>query len=101
MTQDKKALVLKIEKGALVFNVDPNKDGESVIKGKLDLGEAVSEAFKREGAIEGVKLVDFRFEVTKLYLKLDTDRDGESVLELEIDLAEAFDEIKDLIDKKG
>ena len=83
-----------IKDGSLEFAVDLNEDGEPSLKGKLNLGEAAEEAIKREGAVEGAKIVDFKFAFTKLTLKIDTDRDGENLLELEIDLGEAFQEIR-------
>ena len=89
-----------IKDKALHLGVDYNEDGESSIKMKLNMIEAVGEAFSRGEAVEGVKLVDFKFELTKMILKLDSDRDGESVLELVIDLGEIADEVKGLFSKK-
>ena len=83
-----------IKDGGLDFGIDLNEDGEPSIKGRLDLGEAVEEAIKREASVEGAKLVDFKFALTKLTLKIDTDKDGENLLELEINLGEAFQEIR-------
>lgn len=97
---EKKAVEMKIDKGALLINVDSNKDGENSLRCRVDLGEAFQEAFNKGAAIEGAKVAEFKFEMTRLILKLDTDKDGEPVLELEIDLGEAFDEIKDLFSKK-
>lgn len=92
---------LKVEEGAVLFSVDSNEDGQDSIKIKLNLGEAVQEAFQREESIEGAKIVDFKFSFTKLQLKIDTDRDGENLLELELDLGEIFDEVKDQLTKKS
>jgi len=95
-----KKVSLEIKDGAVEFNIDTNADGESVVKGKLNIGEAIEEAFKREGAIEGAKVVDFKFNGGKLELKIDTDKDGEELLTLSIDLGEVFDEVKDMLSKK-
>ena len=89
-----------IKDKALHMGVDYNEDGENSIKMKLNMIEAVSEAFSRGEAVEGVKLVDFKFELTKMVLKLDSDKDGEEVLELVIDLGEVADEVKGLFSKK-
>jgi len=86
--------------GKLSFSVDANEDGESSLKGSLSLSEGVAEIFKRGEAKDGVKIVDFKFELTKLYLKIDSDQDGEEVFSIEVDLAEAFDEVKGLFAKK-
>ena len=87
-----KKLTFEVKDGALNLAVDSNQDGEPVVKMKLNLSEAVQESFSKGEAIEGVKVVDFKFSLTKLNLTLDTDRDGEKLLELEIDLAEGLDE---------
>ena len=80
------------EDGALVFKVDLNEDGEPVVHGKLNFGEGIQEAFQRGEAIEGAKVVSFKFDLSKLVIAIDTDKDGEKLLELTIDLAEAIDE---------
>lgn len=90
---------VEFKDGALNFELDTNEDGEASVKVKLNLTEAFEEAFDRGGKVEGAKVVDFRFELTKLYLKIDTDQDGEDLLELTLDLGEAFDEARDLIAK--
>ena len=92
-------LEVKAEDGKVTFNVDANEDGQPSLHAALDLTEGVQEAIKRGEAVEGAKVVEFKFELTKLVLKIDTDRDNEKVLELEIDLAEAFDEVSNLIKK--
>lgn len=89
-------LNFEIKDSALHLGVDYNEDGESSIKMKLNMSEAISEAFSRGTAVEGVKLVDFKFELTKMVLKLDSDKDGEEVLEIVIDLGEIADEVKGL-----
>ena len=78
--------------GQIQLGLDLNEDGEKLMVLKLNMGEAIQEVLKKGQAIEGAKLVDFKFNLTKLTLTLDTDRDGEKLLELEIDLAEALDE---------
>lgn len=91
----------EVKEGVLHMGADSNEDGENSISLKLHLNEAIQEAFKKGEAVEGVKVVGFKFELTKLKLQLDTDKDGENLLELEIDLAESFDEIQDLIAKRN
>ena len=88
----------EIKDGKLLVGVDTNEDGENSLSMKLNLSEAVSEAIAKGEAVEGVKVVDFKFELTKLVIKLDTDKDGENVLELVVDIAESFDEIKSKIE---
>jgi len=83
-----------VEDGTLKLGVDPNKDGQSVVKLSLKLSEALGEAVSRGTKVEGVKLVDFGFTGTTMLLKLDTDQDGEELLTLEVDLAEVVDEIQ-------
>lgn len=91
---------IKVENGAVVFGVDSNDDGQQAITGKLNLGEAVGEALAKGAAIEGAKIVDFKFELTKLVLKIDSDKDGQPLLEIAVDLGEAFDEIQAAVQKK-
>ena len=81
-----------VEGTQLKLSLDTNEDGQKLMSLNLNMSEAVAEAFKKGVAIEGAKLVDFKFLGTKLVLALDTDKDGEKVLELEIDLMEALDE---------
>lgn len=88
---------LKVENGSLVLGVDPNQDGQDVVKLKLKMSEALGEAFSRGQKLDGVKLVDLKFEGTTLKLKLDTDQDGEELLSLDVDLAEVVDEIQSAI----
>lgn len=85
-----------------VFNVglDLDEDGKNSMGLSVVLNEAVEEAFKREGAVAGVKLVDFSFSGMDLILKLDTDKDGENVLCLRLNLAEAFKEGASLVKKE-
>jgi len=97
---DAKKISVEFKDGNVEFGLDLNKDGEKSLSGVLYLNEALQEAIKRGKAIEGAKVVDFRFELTKMILVLDTDKDGEKLLEIKIDLAEAFDEGSSLISKK-
>jgi len=90
----------EVKEGKLAFAIDANADGEASIKGALSVAEGIQEVFSRGGQVEGAKLVDFSFALTKLSLKIDTDRDGEELLSIEIDLGEAFDEVKGLFEKK-
>lgn len=83
---------VSVEGDVLVLGLDSNEDGEKVLEAKLHLNEALQEAFKKGDAVEGVKVVDFKFSLTKLTVSIDTDKDGEKLLELTIDLAEAIDE---------
>lgn len=84
---------LKIEDGVVKYDLDTNNDGESSAKIQLHLSEAVQEAIAKGQSVEGAKVVEVKFELTKLKVVLDTDKDGEALLELEIDLAEVYDEI--------
>lgn len=94
---EKNAFEFGIENGELVLSLDTNKDGEPVVTLKLNLSEAVSEAFARGNSVEGVKLVSLGFEGAKLKLALDTDKDGERLVELVVDLSELADEIQDAV----
>lgn len=89
----------EIKDGKLHVGVDSNEDGENSLALKLNLSEAIQEAIAKGEAVEGVKVVDFKFELTKLVIKLDTDKDGEEVIELVVDLAESFDEISSKVSK--
>lgn len=95
-----KVLNVNVEDGKLVLGVDPNKDGQEVVRLRLNLSESVQEAFSRGEAVEGAKVVDFKLSSSGIHLKLDTDKDGEELLELELDFMEAADEVGDLISKK-
>lgn len=46
------------------------------------------------------KLVDFKFEGTKLLVTVDPNKDGQCVLKVEVDLAEIPDEVLSLISGK-
>ena len=96
---ENKAFDFKVEDGALVMALDPNKDGEPVMKAKVHLSEALQEAMNRSEPLEGVKVVSLSFENSKLKLKLDTDKDSEPVFELELDLIEGFEEIQSALSK--
>lgn len=89
----------EVKDGNFNLNVDSNEDGNNSLSFKLKLSEAIAEIIAKEESIEGAKVVDFKFELTRLYLRIDTDKDGEEVLELEVDLAETFKEIQALIKK--
>ena len=86
------AMKFEIKDGKLDLAFDGNKDGQAVVKVKLDINEAIQEAMSRGAKVEGVKIAAFGFVGTKLMLKLDTDQDGQTVAEIEIDLMEAYDE---------
>lgn len=94
-----KAYSFGVKDGNLEFGIDSNKDGINVISGKIMLSEAMQEAFSRGTAVEGVKSVSVKFDLTKLKIIVDTDKDGEALLVLEVDLAEAFKEISQKINK--
>lgn len=89
---ENKKFDVKFENGNLSFGLDSNQDGQKSISGKLFLNEAIQEVIAKGTAIEGAKVVDFRFELTKMVLIIDTDKDGERLMELEIDLGESIDE---------
>lgn len=83
---------VNVEDGKLKFALDTNEDGQPVINGHVNLSEALQEAFKKGGKIEGAKVVDVEFNLTKLVITIDTDKDGEELATIEIDLAEGVDE---------
>ena len=91
---------IKMEGNVVHIGADTNEDGENVLNAKVHMSEVIAEAFAKGEEVEGVKVVGFKFELTKLKVKLDTDKDGEAALEIEIDLAEAADEVKDKFFKK-
>jgi len=93
MESENKKFEVKFEDNKLHLAVDMNQDGDKLMVAKLNLSEAIQEAFKKGEKIEGAKVVGFQFNLTKLVVKIDTDQDGEPLLELEIDLAEALDEV--------
>lgn len=82
----------EVKDAALNVGVDVNEDGQNSVNLKVFLSEALEEAFKKEAAVDGVKVAEVKFELTKLKIILDTDKDGEKLMELEVDLAETFDE---------
>ena len=90
--QEVKKFEIGMKDGAFVAKVDSDQDGIPVIDAKVNINEAIQEAFQRQDAVEGVKVLDFSFTGTMLVLKLDTDKDGEKVLELNINLMEGLDE---------
>jgi hypothetical protein len=94
-----KKINFEIKENKLQVGVDTDQDGEKSLDLKVHLGEAIQEAFARQEAIEGNKLVSIKFELTKLRIKVDTDKDGEEVLDLSIDLGESFSEVSGLFKK--
>lgn len=99
--EENKVLDFKVVDGKFHLGVDPNKDGQKVVKMNLYLVEALQEAMNRGEKVDNAKLVDVKFEGTKLVVILDTDKDGERLLDITIDLAEAFDEIQSAVSKKS
>lgn len=91
---------IAIKDGALEVGLDTNGDGQNVVDLKLNISEAVSEAIAKGTAIEGHKVVNLKFEGTKLVIDIDSDKDGEPLLDVVVDLGEAFDEISGLVLKK-
>lgn len=89
---ENKVIEMGMKDDAFELKVDPNKDGQPVVELKVFSKEALEEAFKRQEAIAGAKLVSFGFEGAKLKLVLDTDKDGQPLLELIVDTMEIFDE---------
>jgi len=90
---------VSFEGGNVKFGMDLNEDGDKSIEATLHLSEALEEVIKRGTPIEGAKIVDFKFELTKMILVIDTDKDGEKLLELKLDLSEAFQEGTSLFKK--
>lgn len=90
---------VEIKENAIEFGTDLNEDSEKSLIGKLYLNEALQEAIKRGAPVEGAKIVDFKFEMTKLIIVIDTDKDGEKLFELKMDLPEMFDEATGMIKK--
>ena len=89
----------EVKDNALNVGLDSNEDGQNSVSLKVNLSEALGEAFQKGTAVEGAKVVEVKFELTKLKVVLDTDKDDENLLELEIDLAEAFDEVSSAVSK--
>lgn len=90
---------VEFKDGMIVAGLDLDQDGEKSMELKLHMKEGLEEIINRGEAIPGAKLVDFKFEMTKMVLKIDSDKDGEPLLELKIDLAEAFAEGTSLFKK--
>ena len=82
----------EVKDNALSVGLDANQDGQNSLNLKLQLSEAVQEAFAKGVAVEGVKSASIKFEGSKLVLVVDTDKDGEALLNLEVDLFEAIEE---------
>lgn len=91
---------IEVKEGALIVGIDTNADGQNVADLKLNISEAIGEAFAKGTQIEGAKVVDFKFEGAKLVLKIDSDKDGQSLLDLVVDLGEAYDEVNSALQKK-
>ncbi len=92
MESANKKFDVKFEGDKLELGLDMNQDGEKLLKAKINLSEAVQEAFKKGAAVEGVKSATVSFSGTKLIVKVDTDKDGEALMDLELNLMEALDE---------
>jgi fructose-1,6-bisphosphatase len=84
----------KFENNKLMLTGDTNQDGDAVIKVEIALNEAIQEAFKKNEsiAVEGAKVVDFKFNGASLMLSVDSDKDGEKLATIEINLMEALQE---------
>lgn len=83
----------KVQDNNLLVGLDTNQDGQNSLELKLNLSEAVKEAFSNGTSLEGVKPAVIKFEGTKLILVVDTDKDGEHLLTLNLDLIETLEEI--------
>lgn len=81
------------EDNDLKLSLDTNQDGEKLMTLKINLPEAVQEAFKKGEAIEGQKVVNFKMSTAGLELTMDSDKDGEPSVELSVNLMEAVDEV--------
>lgn len=82
----------KIDGSDLKIGLDVNEDGQNSLLLKININEAISEAFKKGDQVEGVKSATVKFEGSKLVLVVDSDKDGEELLSLEADLFEAIEE---------
>lgn len=91
---------IEVKDGALHVGIDTNADGQNVADLKLQIAEAISEAFAKGQEVEGAKVASFKFEGPKLVLKIDSDKDGQHMLELVVDLGEAYDEVNAALQKK-
>jgi hypothetical protein len=91
---------IEVKDGALHVGIDTNADGQNVADLKLNISEAIGEAFAKGSEVAGTKVAQFKFEGTKLVLKVDSDKDGQPVLELVVDLGEAYDEVNAALQKK-
>lgn len=81
------------EGSKLVAKLDSDGDGVASVQVELNMSEALAELISKGQAKEGVKVVDFSFDVTGLTLKVDTDKDGEDLLLVKIAFSESVDEI--------
>jgi hypothetical protein len=97
---ENKKFDFEVKDGAFNASVDMNQDGDKFMKLKLNITEGIQELIAKGGKLEGAKVVEVKFELTKMIIKLDTDRDGEELLELEVDMAEGFQEIGSMVIKK-
>lgn len=91
---------IEVKDGSLHVGIDTNADGQNVADLKLNISEAVGEAFAKGQEIEGAKVVSFKFDGPKLVLKIDSDKDGQALLEVVVDLGEAYDEVNAALQKK-
>lgn len=81
--------------GNLNVGVDFDEDGEKSLKLEMCLSEALQESIARgeSASVETNKIVDVKFELTKMIVIVDSDKDGEKLLKLTVDLPEAFSEV--------
>lgn len=82
----------KFEGEKFSIGLDSDNDGIESIKATVHMNEAVAEAFKRGGKLEGAKVAEVKFEGMTAKVLIDTDKDGEPAFEFEVNLAESFDE---------
>lgn len=82
----------KVQDNSLQVGLDANEDGQNSLTLKININEAIAEAFKKGAAVDGVKSASIKFEGSKLVLIVDSDKDSEQLLSLEADLFEAIEE---------
>lgn len=93
---DKKEKKLEMginDDGNLEISSDFNQDGEKSLKLVVYLSESIQELIARGEAIEGEKVVKYKFGLDGVEISLDTDKDGEKSLDFKLNLRESLDEV--------
>lgn len=97
---------VEFKEGVLVAGVDMNEDGENMISLKVNMKEAMEEAFAKlkkgesSSVVLDVKKVELKFDMSGMKLLVDTNQDGEAAIELEVSLTETVDEVGSIFKKE-